>query len=135
MIKRIGVKQAGLIYITMNIITLIVHLMVIFGIMPYTWINGGRSATYEIARQTSLNSIPYFVILTGIVLVASGIVKVKWYSVSNKIISILLWINVAYTFLGLIFQLLGTPFEKVAMSLVCIISIVMGIRLAIEKRV
>ncbi len=134
MLKRIGVKQAGTIYISMNILTVIVHLLVIFGIMPYTWTNGGRSATYEIARQTSFNSIPYFVVLTGIVLVASGIVKVKWNSVTKTIISILLWINVAYTFLGLIFQFLGTPFEKVVMSLVCIISIIMGIRLATEKR-
>jgi hypothetical protein len=55
MIKRIGLKQAGLIYITMSIITVIVHLLVIFRLMPYTWINGGRSATYEIVRQTSIN--------------------------------------------------------------------------------
>ncbi len=134
MIKRIGVKQAGTIYISMNILTVIVHLLVIFGIMPYTWTNGGRSATYEIARQISLNSIPYFIVLTGIIVVASGMVKVKWNSATKIIISILLWINIAYTFLGLIFQLLGTPFEKVAMSVVCIISIIMGIRLAVEKR-
>ncbi len=134
MIKRIGVKQAGKIYISMNILTVIVHLLVIFGMIPYTWTNGGRSATYETARQISLNSIPYFVVLTGIVLVSSGFVKVKWNSVTKTIISILLWINVAYTFLGLIFQFLGTPFEKVVMSLVCITCIIMGIRLAIEKR-
>jgi hypothetical protein len=134
MIKKIGLKQAGLIYITMSIITVIVHLLVIFRLMPYTWINGGRSATYEIARQTSINSIPYFIIVIAIALLVCGIIRVRWNSVVKKIISILLWIMVAYTCLGLIFQLLGTPFEKTVMSVVCVISIIMEIRLAIEKR-
>lgn len=134
MIKKIGLKQAGLVYITMSIITVIVHLLLIFRIMPYTWINGGRSATYEIARQTSIKSIPYFFIVIALVLLACGIIRVRWNSVVKKIISILLWIMVAYTCVGLIMQLLGTPFEKTVMSVVCAISIVMGIRLAIEKR-
>ena len=134
MIKKIGLKQAGLIFITMSITTIIVHLLVILNLMPYTWINGGRSASYEIARQTSINSIPYFVIQIALVLFVSGIIPVRWNSVVKKIISILLWIMVVYTCMGLIMQLFGTPFEKIVMSLVCAISIIAGIRLAIEKR-
>jgi hypothetical protein len=133
MLKRITLKQAGLIYISMNIVTIIVHLSVIFGLMPYTWINGGRSATYEIARQTSINSIPYFVIGLPIILIACEIIRVRWNSIVKKTFFILLWIVVAYTCLGLIMQLLGTPFEKSVMSVVCAVSIIMGIRLAIEK--
>ncbi len=33
MIKKIGLKQAGLIYISMSIITIIVHLLVIWGVI------------------------------------------------------------------------------------------------------
>ncbi len=134
MIKKIGLKQAGLIYISMSIITIIVHLLVIFQIMPYTWTNGGRSATYEIARQTSINSIPYFVIGFPIILMACGIIPVKWNSITKKVLSLWLWIGVALASLGFIMQLLGTPFEKGIMSLVCAISVITGIRLAIEKR-
>ena len=134
MIKKIGLRKAGLISITMNMITIIVHLLVIFRLMPYTWINGGRSATYEIARQTSIKSIPFFILAIFIALLASGIISVKWNSVVKRGFSILLWLLVAYTCMGLIMQLLGTPFEKIVMSLVCVVTIIAGIRLAIEKR-
>jgi hypothetical protein len=134
MIKKIKLKQAGLIYILMNIFTMIVHLLVIFRFMPFTWINGGRVTTYEITRQASIISIIYFIIDIPIILVACGIIHIKWNSVLKKIFSILLWTIVAYTSLGLIMQLLGTTFEKAIMSVVCAVSIIMGIRLAIEKR-
>lgn len=133
LIRKIGLKKAGLLYISMSIITIIVHLSVIFQLMPYTWINSGRSATYEVARQTSILSIPYFVLMLLISLIACGIIRVKWNNVAKKMFSIFLWMIVAYTCLGLIMQLLGTTFEKSVMSVVCAVSVIMGIRLAIEK--
>ncbi len=134
MIRKIGLRQAGLISITTCIAAVTVHILVIFRLIPYTWINGGRSATYEIASQTSIGSIPYFIIVMFIALLASGIINVRWNRVFKNSFSILLWLLVAYNCLALIMQLLGTPFEKIVMSLVCVFSIIAGIRLAIEKR-
>ncbi len=134
MLKKIDLRQAGLINILMNLLAIIVHLLVIFQFMPYNWINGGRSATYEIALQTSINSIPILIIYALISLLASGIFQIKWNNITKIIISILLWIITISTSFGLILQLLGTPFEKFVMSIVCVISIITTIRLAIEKR-
>ena len=102
--------------------------------MPYTWINGGRSASYEAARQASINSIPLFLIGILIALIASGIIRMRWNAVLKIIILIWLWFGVLFSSLGCIFQLLGTPFEKLVMSLVCATSVIAGIRLATEKR-
>ena len=131
MIKKIGLKQAGLIYILMNIITIMVHLMVILKLLPYTWINGGRSAAFEIARQTSIGSIPYFIIGIPIILIACGVIHIKRHNIFKKIFTVFLWLIAGYTCLGFIMQLLGTPFEKFFMSIVCAVSAIMLIRLAI----
>jgi len=118
----------------MSIVMIIIDLLVIFQIMPYSWINGGHYATYEIARKGSINGILYFVIGIPIILLASGIISVKWNNVVKKVFSIFLWIVTLYTCLGVIMQLLGTPFEKIVTSIVCAVSLIMLIRLAMEKR-
>jgi len=134
LIKKIGLRQAGVIYISMSIIMIIIDLLIIFRIMPYTWINGGRNATYEIAWHGSINGILYFVIGIPIILIASGIISVKWNNVIKKGFLIFLWIIIIYTCLGVIMQFFGTPFEKIVTSIICAVNLIMLIRLAIEKR-
>lgn len=134
MLNKIGLKQAGLIFILVSIITIGVHLLVIFNVMPYTWINGGRSESFEIARQTSLRSILIFVFGIPITLLACDIIRIRWTKISIVVISIWLWINFALTCFGFVEQLLGTPFEKSVMSVVCAVGAIVGIRLALEKR-
>lgn len=134
MIEKIGLKQAGLIYISMNIILIIVNLLIIFKLMPYTWINGAQPVAYEITRKTSIKNIQHFVIELPIILVACGIIRVEWNDITKKIFSILLWIFTAVNFLGLVIQLQGTLFEKCVMSVIYAVNIIMLIRLATEKR-
>lgn len=134
MIKKIGLRQAGYIYIAMSILTIFIQLLVIFRLIPYKWINGGRIATYEATLQTSINGIIIFTVLILIALIACGVINFKWNNFTKIIFTVLLWIVVAFACFGLIAQLLGTPFEKAVMSVICAISIIAGIRLAIEKR-
>ena len=53
-IRKIDIKKAGAISATMGIINIIIHILIITQIMSYTWVNGGRSVSFESARQTSL---------------------------------------------------------------------------------
>lgn len=54
-IRKIDIKKAGAISATMGIINIIIHILIITQIMSYTWVNGGRSVSFESARQTSLS--------------------------------------------------------------------------------
>lgn len=133
MIEKIRLKQAGLIYVSMNILVIIVNLLVVFKLMPYAWINGAQTATYEITRHASLKSIQHCVIEFPIILVACEIIRVEWNDITKKVFSILLWVFVAVNFLSLVIQLQGTLFQKCVMSVIYAVNIIMAIRLAMEK--
>ncbi|AHF08422.1 hypothetical protein DESME_02330 [Desulfitobacterium metallireducens DSM 15288] len=55
--KKMNLKIAGIISVMVALITIAIHTLVILKIMPFSWINGGRSETFEIAKQTSTISI------------------------------------------------------------------------------
>lgn len=133
MIEKIRLKQAGLIYVSMNILVVIINLLVIFKLMPYTWINGAQTATYAITRHASLKSIQHCVIEFPIILVACEIFRVEWNDTTKKVFSILLWVFVGVNFLSLVMQLQGTLFQKCVMSVIYAVNIIMAIRLAMEK--
>ena len=56
---------------------LVVHLLVIAGIIPYLWVNGGRTESLEAARQISTQSIIMTVVNIFIALIASRIIPLK----------------------------------------------------------
>ncbi|AJA47027.1 hypothetical protein CPAST_c09270 [Clostridium pasteurianum DSM 525 = ATCC 6013] len=56
-IRKVHIKKAGICSVTIGVINIIIHILIITQIMPYTWVNGGRSGSFELARQTSLSSI------------------------------------------------------------------------------
>ena len=134
MIKKINLKLAGFISIAINFITIAVHLLVIFQVMPFKWINGGRSETFEIARQTSINGIIVLLAFSFIILLACGVIRCKLNKVLKIILIAWLWVYVALNCFGLVQQLLRTIFEKLVMSVLVFINVIVGIRLAIEKR-
>ena len=134
MIKKLDLKMAGIISIAIAVLTIAVHLLVVFQVMPYTWINGGRSASYEIARQTSINSVIIFLFGMPITLIACRIIPVKLNKFWTVLLTVYLWINVLLTCIGVAEQLLGTIFEKCCMSIVVLVALIVGLRIALEKR-
>ena len=48
-IRKINIKKAGICSVTIGIINIIVHILIITQTMPYTWVNGGRSVSFELA--------------------------------------------------------------------------------------
>lgn len=133
-LKSINIKKAGMISVCLILLTVILHLLVIYQIMPYTWINGGRSASYEIARQTSITSIWVLLIDMIITLIAGKLIPLKLNKFFAVILAVYLWLQVPYTFFGFVLQLLGTIFEKCCMSLVVIAILITKLRMAVEKR-
>lgn len=132
--KWMQLKTAGILAISMNVLAILVHVLVLLGVIPYLWINGGRSVDFAAATQTSLSSIPILAVGCVVPLLGSQLLPIRLGRVSRRIVGILLWLGVAYSAFGLVLQLLGTPFEKVCMSVIVLVSLVAGLRLAVEKR-
>ncbi|MCF8323423.1 MAG: hypothetical protein K9I84_00580 [Leadbetterella sp.] len=86
MTKNRGVKAGILI---LFILVVIFHFLVIFGIIPFQNVWGGRLKTHEEMLKFEAFSIVLNLIFIAVVLVKVGFWKVK---ISPKIISILLWI-------------------------------------------
>ncbi|MCP9745214.1 hypothetical protein [Lacihabitans sp. CS3-21] len=86
MTKNRGVKAVILI---LFILIVIFHFLVIFGIVPFQNVWGGRLKTQEEMLKFEAFSIVLNLIFIAVVLVKSGFWKVK---ISPKIISLLLWI-------------------------------------------
>ena len=131
MLKKINLKTAGIISVVIAMITITIHTLVILKVMPFTWINGGRSGTFEIAKQTSTISIIILIAGIFISLWACGIIR---YLKFTRVLTAILWISFAYNCIGIILQFLGTPFENLFTSILCIINAIVTYRLAIEKR-
>lgn len=130
MLKKINLKAASIICIAISILTIILHLLVIFKIIPFTWVNGGMSETFEIAFKTSFIGIVILLLGIPIYVVAGGWIsfkKFKW------LLTFLLWAIFVFSCVSIVMQLFGTPFEKMFTSLLCLINAVMVFRLAIEK--
>jgi hypothetical protein len=133
-IRKIDIKKAGVFSASMGVINIIVHILIITQIMPYTWVNGGRSVSFESARQTSSTAICITIFSIIVALIASKIIPLKM----NKFWSILLTVFLVATLplglIGIAEQFWGTMFEKCCMSIVTIIGFLSGIRIAVEKR-
>ena len=132
LIKKINLKTAAYINIAIILLVIFCHLLIVFQIIPFSWVNGGRSLTFESQKQSSLISIS---ILFLMIPINVGAMKYFLNKFLNIILKILLYGLFIYFALSLIMQLFGTLFEKTVMSILCLISALMYLRLAIEKRI
>lgn len=133
-IRKFNLKKAGYISVSIGLFTIIVHILVITGVLPYFWVNGGRSESFEVAKQTSISSIIILLISIVITLIASQIIPIKFNKFWGIVVSVFLIVLLPLSFIGIIQQLLGTVFEKCVMSLVTIIGFIAAVRIAFEKR-
>jgi hypothetical protein len=131
--RKIKVKTAGIIFLSMMALTIIVHLLVIIKILPYEWVNGGRTLSYNDAFNTAFVSIIILLIISLFIFISSTIVQVKLSKVLKIIMKIISWILVLYFGFSFVLQFLGTKFEIFFMSIVCFISLLSAVRIAIEK--
>jgi hypothetical protein len=132
-VRKLKVKTAGLIFLSMMAVTIMVHILVIFKILPYELVNGGRTLSYNDALNTAVASIVILVVIGLFTLVSSTLVQIKLSKVFRIVMRIISWILVLYFGFSCVMQFLGTNFEMYFMSIVCLVSLLSALRIAIEK--
>lgn len=133
-IRKFDLKKAGYIAVSVGVINIIVHILVITGVLPYLWVNGGRSESFTAAQSISYLSILIMVPAILITLIASTIIPIRLNKFWGIALSVFLIATLPLSFIEIILQFLGTTFEKCVMSIVCIAGFCVDTRIAFEKR-
>lgn len=127
-LRKINLKTAIYMALVFYFLTILIHLLVISEIIPYTWVNGGRSESF--AAQLQISIISTIITFIGgflTVIVGRNIHKYK------RGTTIICWFIVALLSFGFMQQLLGTPFEKMVCTLILLLGLVSNLRMAIEN--
>jgi hypothetical protein len=125
-------KFAGMMFILLNILTIIIQILVILKILPYNIIGGGRSENYNSAFNIAIVSI---VFLIGEIIFIITVRKYNKEHKTNIFIKIGLWILFSFFLLNLIGNILGkTLFEKIVMGIMCVIQIINIIIMVTENK-
>ena len=133
-IRKFDLKKAGIVNVSAGLLNILVHIFVILNILPYQWVNGGRTESLEAACQISVNSIIACVVCILITLIASSIIPIKLNRYVGIALTVVLVVLLPLSFIGVIQQLLGTLFEKCVMSIVAAVGFCTAVRIAFEKR-
>ncbi|MCK1999828.1 hypothetical protein MZM54_00340 [[Brevibacterium] frigoritolerans] len=129
-LRKISMKTAVLMGICFYSLTILIHTLILSGIIPLTWINGGRSESFD--TQLPLSIIGIIISIIGVVFTLNvGGALLNTY---KRSVTLICWLFVSLWFFGFIQQLLGTPFEKMICSLILVLGIISNLRMAIEKR-
>ncbi len=129
-LNQISLKTAVWMSVVFYILAIAVQTLVITKIIPYNWVNGGFSESYDAQLALSINSIVLLVVMFLLTLIAGNVIKTKF----KKPLTVICWIMSIYWVIGLIMQLIGTPFERFVISWTILLGLISSLRLAIEKR-
>ena len=129
-LRKINMKTAVFMGICFYSLTILIHVLIISGIIPFRWVNGGRSETF--ATQLPLSIVSVIIAISGGVFTL--IVGGKIFNKYKRTITVICWFFVVLWSFGFIQQLLGTPFEKMVCSLILLLGVISNLRMAIEKR-
>ena len=129
-IRKINLKTAVCMGICFYSLIILIHVLIIGGIIPLTWINGGRSES--MAAQLPISIINIIISIIGGIFTLTASRTIPY--TSRRKITFMYWLFVILWFFGLVQQLLGTPFEKIVCSLLLILGIISNLRMAVEKR-
>ncbi len=129
-LRKVNMKTAVYMGICFYFLTLLIQVLIISGIIPFTWVNGGRSES--LATQLPISIINIIIaIIGGVFTLIVGGNKLSKY---KRGITFVCWFFVALWSFGFLQQLLGTPFEKMFMSLLLLLGVISNMRMAIEKK-
>lgn len=133
-IRKFDLRKAGICSVGIGGVNILVHILVIANIIPYLWVNGGRTESFAAAKQISISSIVMTIVNILIALIASQIIHIKFNKFWGIVLSAFLIITLPFTLVGVVQQFLGTTFEKCVMGIVTIIGFCADTRIAFEKR-
>lgn len=129
-LRKMDLKTAVFMGIIFYSLTISIHLLIIIGIIPFTWVNGGRSESF--ASQLPISIINTVISIIGgiFTLFVSRNILNKY----QKAITNICWFFVVLWSVGFIQQLFGTPFEKMVCSFILLLGVISNLRMAIEKK-
>lgn len=133
-VSKFDLKKTGLINLVVGGINVFIHISVIAGLLPYTWVNGGRTANFEMACSISYSSIVMTIIGMIVTLFAAKFIPVKFNRFWGIAFTVFLMAMLPLSFMGVIQQFLGTLFEKCFCSILAIAGFLTSFRIAFEKR-
>ncbi|MFO0862190.1 MAG: hypothetical protein U0516_00490 [Candidatus Saccharibacteria bacterium] len=128
-IKNVSINTLKWLIAIFYISALSVQFLVLLKVIPYYWVNGGKSASYESQLVQSLISIVIIFILYIFVwklLYQKGLIK-KW-----KLRA--LYVITFFWLLGFLMQLAGTEFERYFLSLFLLLGVVSHGMLVLRAR-
>ncbi|CAH0347177.1 hypothetical protein [Bacillus sp. CECT 9360] len=129
-LRKINMKTAVFMAMCFYSLTFLIQVLIISGIIPLTWVNGGRSESFATQLPISIINIIISIIGGVITLIVGGNILYKY----KRGITVISWFFVVLWSFGFILQLLGTPFEKMVISLILLLGVISNLRMAIEKR-
>lgn len=124
--KEKNVFKLGYLFYT---IVLLIHILIIAKVIPFDWINGGRSKSYDAQLQISISNLG--IVFIGFLFVFAN-QKFQKLRIS-KIFRIIKWALVPFWGFSLVLQFLGTSFEIFIMSPIILLGIYVHFRLALLK--
>lgn len=129
-LRKLNMKTAIIMALCFYSIAILIHVLVISSIIPYIWINGGRSES--LSAQIPISVISIIILIFGVLftLTAGGVIPFKF----NRSLTVISWFFVILWSIGLVQQLLGTNFERYFISFTMLLGIISNLRLALEKR-
>ena len=129
-LRNINMKTAVFMGITFYSLTFLIHLLIISGIIPFTWVNGGRSESF--ATQLPISVINIIISIIGVVFtLIVGRIKLFKY---KRGITVICWFFVVLWSVGFIQQLFGTHVTLALNIFVLILGVISNLRMAIEKK-
>ena len=129
-LRKVNLKTAVLMGIYFYSLTMLLHVLIISGVIPLTWVNGGRSDSYDTQLPISIINIIICIVGGVFTLIVGGNTLYKF----KKVRTVICWFFVLLWSFGFFQQLLGTPFEKLVCSLLLLLGVISSLRMAIEKR-
>ena len=111
-------------------LTILIHVLILSGIIPFTWVNSGRSESF--ATQLPISIINIIISISGgaFTLFVGRIILYTY----KRVITVICCFFVVLWSFGFIQQLFGTPFEKMVCSLILFLGVISNLRMLIEKR-
>lgn len=128
-LRKINMKTAVNMGICFYSLTFIIQVLIITGIIPITWVNGGRSESLATQLPISIINIILSIIGGVFTLLVGRNMLYKY----KRGITVMCWLFVVLWSFGFIQQLLGTTFEKMVVSLLLLLGVISNMRMAIEK--
>lgn len=129
MLDKISQRTVRILIVLFYSLTIFIHILIIARIIPYLWVNGGMSQSYEAQVIQSIVSI--------LIVIAIFIYVWIMFAPNKKIKNWqkrILYGIAALWGLGLVQQLFGTPFERYTMSIVVAVGFISHILLVRKIR-